>query len=86
VSQLVTSERKQIVMRGFQMLVIGIMMNIGITIIGFLAFVQFLWLLVTNEKNAFISDLGSSFRFWYDKAIAFLLGASEEKPFPWQKV
>ena len=85
-SQLVTSERKQIVMRGFQMLVIGIMMNIGITIIGFLAFVQFLWLLVTNEKNAFISDLGSSFRFWYDKAIAFLLGASEDKPFPWQKI
>ena len=85
-SQLVTSERKQIVMRGFQMLVIGIMMNIGITIIGFLAFVQFLWLLVTNEKNAFITDLGSSFRFWYDKAIAFLLGVSEEKPFPWQKV
>jgi hypothetical protein len=86
VSQLVTSERKQIVMRGFQMLVIGIMMNMGLAIIGFLAFVQFLWLLVTNEKNAFISDLGSSFRFWYDKAIAFLLGASEEKPFPWQKV
>ena len=85
-SQLVTSERKQIVMRGFQMLVIGIMMNIGITIIGFLAFVQFFWMLAANEKNAFISDLGSSFRFWYDKAIAFLLGASEDKPFPWQKI
>ena len=42
VSQLVTSERKQIVMRGFQMLVIGIMMNIGITVTGFLAFVQVL--------------------------------------------
>ncbi|MDA8578980.1 hypothetical protein N9L08_08625 [Rhodobacteraceae bacterium] len=41
-SQLVTSERKQIVMRGFQMLVIGIMMNIGITVTGFLAFVQVL--------------------------------------------
>ena len=42
--------------------------------------------LAANEKNAFISDLGSSFRFWYDKAIAFLLGASEDKPFPWQKI
>jgi hypothetical protein len=28
---------------------------------------------------------GSSFRFWYDRAIAFLLGESEEKPLPWQK-
>ena len=85
-TQVVTSERKQVAVRGFQMLVIGIMMNMGLAIIGFLAFLQFLWMLVANEKNAFISDLGSSFRFWYDKAIAFLLGASEKKPFPWQKV
>ena len=85
-SQLVTSERKQIAVRGFQMLIIGIMMNMGLAIIGFLAFVQFLWLLVANEKNAYITDLVSSFRFWYDKAIAFLLGASEDKPFPWQKI
>jgi hypothetical protein len=85
-TQVVTSERKQVAVRGFQMLVIGIMMKMGLEIIGFLAFVQFLWLLVTNEKNAFITDLGSSFRFWYDKAITFLLGVSEEKPFPWQKV
>ena len=84
-TQVVTSERKKIAVRGFQMLIIGIMMNMGLAIIWFLAFVQFLWLLVTNEKNAFITDLGSSFRAWYDKAIAFLLGASEEKPFPWQK-
>ena len=82
----VTSERKKIAVRGFQMLIIGIMMNMGLAIIGFLAFVQFLWLLDTNEKKAFITDLGSSFRFWYDKAIAFLLGASEDKPFPWQKI
>jgi len=85
-TQVVTPERKKIAVRGFEMLVIGIMMNMGLAIIGFLAFVQFLWLLVTNEKNAFISDLGARFRFWYDKTIAFLLGASEDKPFPWQKI
>ena len=85
-TQVVTSERKQIAVRGFQMLIIGIMMNMGLAIIGFLAFVQFLWLLVTNEKNAYITDLGSSFRYWHDKAIAFLLGASEDKPCPWQKI
>ena len=73
-------------MRGFQMLVIGIMLNIGITIIGFLAFVQFLWIVISKEKNVFITELASNFRSWYDKAFAFLLGASEEKPFPWQKI
>ena len=62
-TQVVTSERKQIAVRGFQMLIIGIMMNMGLAIIGFLAFVQFLWLLVTNEKNAFIST--------WDQALGF---------------
>ena len=78
-------KRKQTAIRGFQMLVIGMMLNLGITIIAFLAFIQFLWMIITNDKNTFIADLGASFRFWYDKAIAFLLGASEDKPFPWQK-
>ena len=71
--------------RGFQMIVVGMMLNLGVTIIAFLAFIQFLWMMITNDKNTFIADLGLSFRVWYDKAIAFLLGASEDKPFPWQK-
>ena len=85
-TQFVTSERKQVAVRGFQMLVIGIMMNMGFAIIGFLAFVQFLWIVISKEKNVFITELASNFRSWYDKAFAFLLGASEEKPFPWQKI
>ena len=40
---------------------------------------------ITNDKNTFITDLGGSFRFWHDKAITFLLGANEDKPFPWLK-
>ena len=84
-TQLTTTKRKQMFVRGFQMLVIGMMLNLGITIIAFLAFIHFLWMIITNDKNTFIADLGTSFRFWYDKAIDFLLGASEDKPFPWQK-
>ena len=84
-TQLTTTKRKQMFVRGFQMLVKGMMLNLGITIIAFLAFIQFLWMIITNDKNTFIADLGASFRSWYDKAIAFLLGASEDKPFPWQK-
>ena len=34
------SKRKQMAIRGFQMLVIGMMFNLGITSIGFLAFMQ----------------------------------------------
>ena len=83
--QVLTPQHKSIAVRGFQMLVTGVMSNIGITIIGFLAFVQFLWMLITQEKNSFIIELGGSIRGWYSTAIDFLLGNSEDKPFPWSK-
>ena len=54
------------------MLVIGVMSNIGITIIGFLAFVQFLWILITQEKNSFIIEVGGSIRGWYSTRQIFL--------------
>ena len=84
-TQLTKTKRKQMVVRGFQVIVVGMMLNLGITIIAFLACIQFLLMMITNDKNTFIADLGLSFRFWYDKAIAFLLGTSEDKPFTWQK-
>ena len=83
--QVLTPQRKSIAVRGFQMLVIGVMSNIGLTIIGFLAFVQFVWMLITQERNSFISDVGGSIRDWYSTAIDFLLGNTDDKPFPWSK-
>ena len=83
--QVLTPQRKSIAVRGFQMLVIGVISNIGLTLIGFLAFVQFVWMLITQERNSFISDVGGSIRDWYSTAIDFLLGNSDDKPFPWSK-
>ena len=83
--QVITPQRKSIAVRGFQMLVIGVMSNIGLTLIGFLALVQFLWMLITQEKNSFITDMGVSIRDWYSTAIDFLLGNNEDKPFSWSK-
>ena len=80
-----TEERKSIALRGFQMLVIGFMANIGITIIGFLACVQFAWMLFTREKNSFVADMGVSIRDWYASAISFSMGNCDDKPFPWSK-
>ena len=80
--QLSTSPRKNTAVRGVQMLVIGFMMNIGMTIIGFLALIQFFWMLFANERNGFIADLGLTNRDWYSEAISFLLGNSDNKPFP----
>ena len=82
--QLSTSPSKNTTVKGIQMLVIGLMMNIGLTIIGFLALIQFFWMLFANERNGFIAYLGVTIREWYSEAISFLLGSSDNKPFPWR--
>ena len=84
--QVLTPQRKALAVRGIQMLVIGVMMNIGVTIIGFLALVQFLWMLFANERNNAIADLGVKIKDWYSSAIAFMLSNSEQKPFPWKNI
>ena len=78
--------RKIILIRGFQMLLFGLLINLGLTIIGFLAFVQFFWLLITKEKNSFIADLAFGLKNWFGQAIQFMLAASDYKPFPWSKI
>ena len=80
--QLSTSPRKNTAVRGVQMLVIGFMMNIGLTIIGFLALIQFFWMLLANERNGFIADLSLANRDWHSEAISLLLENSDNKPFP----
>ena len=78
--------RKHILIRGLQMLLFGLLINLGLTIIGFLAFFQFFWLLITREKNFFIADLASGLGNWFGQAIQFMLAASDYKPFPWSKI
>jgi hypothetical protein len=78
--------RKIILIRGLQMLLFGLLINLGLTVISFLAFVQFFWLLATREKNLFIADLASGLKNWFGHAIQFMLSASDYKPFPWSKI
>jgi hypothetical protein len=78
--------RKNILIRGLQMLLFGLLINLGLTITGFLAFFQFFWLLATKEKNLFIAELASRLGNWFGQAIQFMLAASDYKPFPWSKI
>ena len=83
--EVVNSQRKNILVRGFQVLVVGVMFNLGITVLAFLAFIQFFWMLITLEKNSFIADIGMSLKAWFGSAVEFMLGTSDLKPFPWSK-
>ena len=62
-------QRKDILIRGLQMLLFGFFINLGLTIIGFLAFVRFVWLLINKQKNFFIANLASVLRDWFGQAI-----------------
>ena len=85
-NQVATSPRKNTAMRGLQMLVIRLMMDICLTIIGFLVLTQLFWTLFAIGKNSFIVDLGVTIRECYRQMISFLLGNSDNKPFPWKSI
>ena len=76
-------QRKDSMVRGFQMLVLVMVFNLAITVVAFLAFIQFFWMLITQQKSAFLADLGTILKNWFGEAIDFLLGTSDSKPFPW---
>ena len=81
--EIASTQRKSILIRGLQMAVIGIIFNLGITLLTFFAIIQFFWMLFTQDKNKFIANLGVSLKTWFGIATEFLLGTSDTKPFPW---
>ena len=81
--EIASTQRNSILIRGLQMAVIGIIFNLGITLLTFLAIIQFFWMLFTQDKNKFIANLGVSLKTWFGSATEFLLGTSDTKPFPW---
>ena len=76
--------RKTIIKRGLQMLVLGLFVNLALSMVALLAFIQFLWMLVKQERNHPISRAGKYFNQWLGETVDFLLADSEEKPFPWK--
>ena len=84
--ELASSQRKSILISGLQMAVIGIIFKLGITVLTFLAIIQFFWMLFTQDKNKLIANLGASLKIWFGGATEFLLGTSDTKPFPWAEM
>ena len=80
------SARGQVLIRGALMLIFGLLLNLAITLVGVLAFIQFLWMLVTTDRNHFIADISYDLSRWMSATVQFLLGQSEEKPFPWSSL
>jgi hypothetical protein len=75
---------RDIWMRGLFMLLFAFAFWIGQVILNLIALVQFIWLLVTKEPNAFLLGFGSSLAAWFSEIARFQSCATDEKPFPWR--
>ena len=69
--------------RGLSMLFFMFALSISISVLGFLAVVQFLWLLISGEINQPISRFGKALAIWIAAVARFQTGASDERPMPW---
>ena len=78
-------DRKSIWMRGLMMLILAFMFALAETVLAVVAVVQFFWMLIAKEKNAFLADFGKDLGNWLAAVARFQSGATEDKPFPWAK-
>lgn len=72
-------------MRGLQMLVFAVLLEVAQWLLLVATVLQFLWILFAKEKNAFIAEFGDSLSKWLARAARFQTAATEDKPFPWRR-
>ena len=70
--------------RALFMLVIMVCLGIAHSVLYTAAVVQFVWMLITGERNGLIAQFGRSLGLWLAESARFLTGDTEDKPFPWK--
>ena len=70
--------------RGVFMLVFMVAFGISQSLLFLMTLVQFVWLLFKQEHNRPLAEFGKSLAAWLSEAAAFLVCATDEKPFPWK--
>ena len=69
--------------RGLIMLLIIFCFGVAHSVLYAIAIAQFLWMLITGERNDFLAQFGRSLGLWLAQSARFLSGDTEERPFPW---
>jgi hypothetical protein len=70
--------------RGIIMLLFLFCFGIAQWVLYAVAVIQFLWMLIRGERNAFLATFGRSLGLWLAETAWFLSGDTEERPFPWR--
>src|SRR5262245_58007861 len=71
-------------MSGLFMLLFMIAFAFVVLVFNFIAIVQFIWLLVSLERNQLVARFGTSLSAWLAEVGRFLTCATDDKPFPWR--
>jgi hypothetical protein len=82
--KLARSGNDSIWMRGLTMLIVAVCVGLAQSVLFAVAVVQFLWMLIAQERNGLLVDFGRSLGLWQAEAAWFLSGDTDEKPFPWK--
>ncbi|MFV2003181.1 MAG: DUF4389 domain-containing protein [Paracoccaceae bacterium] len=72
-------------LRGLWMLILAMLFGVAQTVLAMVAFIQFLWMLFTKERNGFLVDFGADIGQWLNAVACFQSGVTDDKPFPWNK-
>jgi hypothetical protein len=71
--------------RGLVMVVFAVLFNLAQTVLLFCAVAQFLWLLIDTKPNERLTEFGEGLGRWLEAVARFQTGATDERPFPWDR-
>ncbi len=81
------AQKDGLLMRLLHMILIGLMIQVAMTVLGVATVIQFVVLLINKgEPNPRLADFGESLGIWLAKAARYLVAASEVKPWPWTEL
>ena len=67
------------------MFILAVLLNLAQTIAWVCAVLQILWMLFARSRNEALADFGQGLGNWMASTARFLTGASDRRPFPWNK-
>ena len=70
-------------MRLFSAIVLLVLFALAEAVLWVLTILQLIWVPINGQKNAAIAEFGARLADWAGAAIAYLTGAEEARPFPW---
>lgn len=71
-------------LRGLFMLLFIFLFGLAQSVLFAIAVIQFIWMLIKREPNLFLAEFGASLSLWMAETARFLVGDTQDKPFPWR--